>query len=759
MKRIFTIQLLLCWALFQSQLFSQTNFSEFVPGAASKALGGSAIAFPGDASVVMWNPAALTMMLSDQVLLNVNDRSQIDFLGFTRFFPPKIGIGVNILPHSVYFPNATVASLGMGYRLHSDFSVGGNFNISKSDTGSVGSSFSVGIFYRPSPRFQFQKQQQSWFWQFLHSSQIKDRVSFGLVFYNIPLAGKEKNHELRLGAAVRPFSYNYYFHLAWHIRNGGSNFFLGASTQLLKNVDLLVGMKDFNAKETTVGLSVRLFGTRLDFSYNDKNRMMNVSLGVIFGADEKTQAQQYRLLGTKLVKENDLFEGLKAYQKALVYDPVDETINLVVSVLQEKVNRQKKTIDSLFAIGQKFEEKGWYATAFQAYRQALNINPRHKKTLHHLKSLAPRLSNYLEDIFSKGVSLYEKNNINQAETMFSKILAVNANHAGAAKYMAKIDSIKTYTFSEYYYRGLGYYNQKRYKRAIEEFTRALALNPADKEAQRYKKSAQDRLQENKQRISKLLRDAKKFERQNLFVKANNRYRRILELDENNSYAREKVSYLHRYISAVVESKYQKARQLFNKGNWQGAIDAFTEILSIDPSHRGARNHLRRARNELNSALGKRYQQAKQYFNQKNYEKALEECNYILSVDANHAAAQTLQSQAYASISRQNLHEKGKQAFTKGDFLTARKIYREILAKEPNDKVAADYLKKCETKLKDRVEQLFNEGMVSYSEGDYHSAIQVWNKILAIDPNHKSTKEYIKKATERLDALNRIKEKD
>ncbi|OQX83771.1 hypothetical protein B6D60_10085 [candidate division KSB1 bacterium 4484_87] len=642
--------------------------------------------------------------------------------------------------------------------MQSDFSVGGNFNIFKPDTSATGASFSVGLFYRSSPKYRFQEQPQSSFWKFWHSADIKDRLSIGLVFCNIPLSGKDKNQELRLGAAVKPFKHDYFFHLAWHIRNGGSDFFFGASTKLVKNVDLLVGMKNFVAKEANLGLSVRFRGMRMDCSYNDRKQMVNLSVGIIFSPDEKVQAQQYRMLGTQLVKENDLFEGLKAYQKALAYDPADETINLVVTVLQEKVNRKKKTIDSLFAIGQKFEEKGWYVTAFKAYRQVLNINPRHKKTLRHLKSMAPKLSNYLEDTFAKGVAFYEKNDIRQAETMFSKILAVNTNHAGAGKYMAKIDSIKTYTFSEYYYRGLGYYNQKRYKRAIEEFTKALALNPNDQDALRYKKLAEDRQRQNKKRISRLLREAEKYEKQNLFVKANNRYRQVLELDENNSYARKKLTYLRRYISSVVESKYQKARGLFKKGNWRAAIDGFSEVLSIDPSHQRARSYLRRARKELYSNLDQHYRQAKKYFNQKNYEKALEECNYILSVDAGYAAAQTLQSQAYASISRQNLHEKGKKAFAKGDFLTARKIYREILAKDPNDKVAADYLRQCDTKLNDRVEQLFNEGMVSYSEGDYNSAIQVWNKILSIDPDHKSTKEYIKKATERLDALSRIKEK-
>ncbi len=758
MKKCFSILILIQTIFLTHVLFSQSSLSEIVPTAGVKAIGGSGVALPNDPSITMWNPAALAMTMKDLVFLNVNNRSEIDFLGFTKFFPPKIGIGVNVFPHSIYFPDNSVAMIGMGYRLDSGFSLGGNFSVMKSDSGATGSSISFGLFFRPSPQYKFIKQKKSSFWQFIRSAKLKDRISLGLVFHNIPLSGSDKQHQLRVGAAIRPFGYDYTFNVAWHLKNGGSNFYLGSSIKIFNNLNLLIGTKDFKSKQTVVGISARLFDMRFDVSYNDNQRTINFSTGIIFSPPEKVQAQRYRMLGIKLVKENDLFGGLKAYKKALAYDPSDETINLVVSVLQEKVDQKKNAIDSLVALGEKFEEKGWYVTALQSYRKVLNINPRHKKTLKHLKSLAPKLSSYLDQLFTKGVDYYEKNDINQAEATFSKILEVNTSHPGAAKYMAKIDSIKAYTFSEYYYRGLGYYNQKRYKRSIEEFTKALALNPDDEDARRYKKLAEDHLQQNTKRIKQLIREAQRYERNNQFVKANNRYRQVLELDENNKLAREKVDYLRRYISAVVESKYQKARQLYNKKNWQAAINAFTEILSIDPSHRKARNYLSRARKQLNSLLDKHYQQAKQYFEQKNYEKALEECNYILSVDGNHAEAQTLQSQAYASISIQNLHEKGKQAFGKGDFLTARKIYREILAKQPQDKIAANYLKQCETRLKDRIEQLFNEGMVSYSEGDYHSAIQVWNKILSIDPNHKSTKEYIKKASERLDALNRIKEK-
>ena len=698
--------LLIVYPILLSSAFAQAELSSIYPTSASKCLTGATIIESNDPAIAFLNPASLAMFVDDQVIVNFNHRSQVDFLGFTRFFAPQWGLGINLLPHSDVMRDKSTAILGLGYRVNKDLSVGGSCSLVKVDSGATKSSFSFGLFFRPSPRYRFEKESAPSFLQKEFFRSLTNRVSAAIIFYNLPFSGRGKYHQLRLGVTWKPFRYDFSLSVAWHLRNGGTDLFWGSSLHIFKQINLLLGLENFDLNNAKVGLTSRVHDARLDVSYDFKDQSINFSLGLFFVADKKTQAQLYRTLGTKLVKENDIFGGLRAYKKALAYEPDDETVNLVVSALEEKVSEKKKTIDSLMAMGEKFE----------------------------------------------------KNDINQAESMFSKILEVNANHPGASRYMAKIDSIKSYTFSEYYYRGLGYYNQGRYDRAVKEFSKALALDPSDEETRRYKKLAERKLAENKRKINTLLAEARRFEKKNQFLPAYNRYRRVLSLDENNQIAHQKVNYLRRYISNVVESKYQKGRQLYNKQKWQAAIKAFSDVLAIDPNHRGAKSYLRKSKKELAKMLDDRYSKAKDYFDQKKYEKALEECNRILSINPNHEKAQLLQSRAYSRISIQKLHAKGDKAFAQGDYLTARKIYQEILSQLPDDKLAKNRLAQCQSRLKDRVEQLFNEGMVSYSEGDYSSALQIWNKILAIDPNDNRTKEYIKKATERLEALNRIKKK-
>jgi len=674
MRKILGTLLILLATSYSIFCSEQQHFSDLIPNARSIGIGGSAVALSMGPSSCYWNPASIAFLMTDKILINLDEASNLNYTGFVKYFPPNVGMGINIFQGKYPGSGASLSTIALGYRLNSAVSLGGNLNLYKRENGELFSSLGVGIFLRAFPAYHQEGQIKNPIWKWLRSRKMKDKFSFGFTFHNIPLKNGEQNQELRIGTAVQPVFWGPLLHFAYHLNNEDDHFYLGGQINLFSDTDLLFGLKDFDKNNITLGIGTKWKDFTFDLSYLPDVGSFNFSMGFIFCEDEKFLAQRYRNLGSQKVRKNDFLGGLKEYRKALAFDPEDEKLSLLISVLEKKVEERKKKVDSLFTMGQNFERKGWYVNAFLSYKQILMIDKNSKRTKKQLKSMSSKLNKYLEELYAKGVVNFQNNDINQAEIFFRKILSVTDSHKGANLYISKIDSIKSYTFSEYYYRGLGYYNQKKYKRALEELTKALALNPNDKDAKRYKELAENAIDRNQRKIKQLLKEAEKYERQNLFVKANSRYRRILQLDEQNQYARDKVAYLKRYIAAVVESKFQKAKQLYKRKEYQSAIAAFTEILSIDPGHSQSKSYLNKARAGLKKILDQHYQQALTYFDQKQYEKALEECNYILSIDNNYAAAQALQSRAYANISLKNLHEKGAQFFQKGDFLSARKIY-------------------------------------------------------------------------------------
>jgi|GEM_PF-1915002 len=756
MRRRFLTILLWGLIIFPTPFKASERYHDSASTARSIGLGGSVIAFPADPSASYWNPAAIAFLTADQILINVNRVSKLNYTGFTKYFPPSFGMGVSLLqpPGQTNMNHATIA---MGYRYNSMIAFGSNLNLGKTDAGKTVSSFGFGFFFRTFPEYNPAIEVNNPVWRWLRSSEMKNKFTFGLVFQQIPVLNSKNEQQLAAGFSVKPWRIGPVIHFAYHLYRIDDSFHLGSHFNLYKNIELIAGLQDFDIRLAAAGMGVVFQDFCFDFSYSFHIQSFNFSLRLKLSQSDKEAAKRYRGKGVKQVRNNDFFGALKQYQKALAYDPEDESLNLLVAVLKERVDVRKYKIDSLFAVGKKMEDNRWYIDAFHAYRNALEFDPKNKNALKNIKKLKPHLDQYVNELFGRSKIAFENNNFAQAETILKKILSVNKLHQGANLYVSKIDSIRSSSFSEYFYRGVGYYNQKNYKRALQELNKALAVKPSDTEALRYKNLTLESIEFTKNEIERLTREAERLERGDNFVKANNRYRQILELEPDNRYAKEKLAYLKSYISKVVQSKFFKANHFFDQKEYQKAIGAFREILSIDPTHRASKDYLNRAQQLLTEQLDQRYQQALTYFEQKEYENSLEEINYILSVDNKYSLALSLQAQLMSNISLKNLASQGEKYFQKGDYINAQKIFSQILAKNPENKTALTYLRDSENKIKKRIEELFNEGMINYSEGDYNAAIQVWNRILKLDPYNSSTLEYIQKATERLRALDSIKE--
>ncbi len=750
--------LILCQLFVLLVIAGGANAQLNAPNTRSIGLGGSAVAMPEDPSVVFWNPAALSFFTRDQVIVNLNQQSELNYIGFTKYLPARFGFGVNVFryPPVNQSQSSDYVTIGGGYRLNSALGIGSSINLGKKNNGKFISSFGLGLFLKSYPNYRLISVSKNPLWNWFRSQNMKDKLNIGIMVHNIPLVNMQGNHEFRFATMVKPLNNGPLFHFAYHISHDNESFHLGSQMSINQNNDIYFGFKDFDIKHMAIGFNtvVNVFSFELGFLPQSNKYFFSFSL--LFNQKDEVISERYKHSGHQKIKSNDFNGGLSEYRKALAYDPDNEKINLLVSVLEDRVQEKEDKIDSLYNVAKDYLDKGWYVNAYHNYKKMLELDKSSKKAAKQLKKIRPELNRKLEQLYREGVKEYNDSDYTEAEKTFKRILSVNHSHEGANFYATKIDSIKSLTFSEYFYRGIGYYNQKNYKRAREELEKALALNPNHEEAKQFKEKAINAAAQRKERIQSLLRAAQQYEQNDQFVKANNRYRQVLELDSRNDFARKKVQYLKNYISAVVDSKFQKGKYLFNKKEYESAISVFSEIIAINPNHSASQRYLREARNEINKLQNEHYERALTLFKQKNYESALEECNKALAHGSAHLAAENLQKQILSNISIENLQKKGIEDFEKGDYLKAREAFGQILVKEPDHKIAGDYLKKSENRLKTRVEELFNQGMVNYSEGDYNAAIAIWDRILQIDPSHQKTLEYIQKASERLKALESIR---
>jgi len=753
-KKLFKSSLFLTCFVF-SHSSAQTVFSDYLPNARSVGLGGSAVALASDPSAGYWNPAGLAFLTQNRIMVNLNDVSQFDLVGFTKFFPPKIGLGINVLRSRWSDSKFDLTSIAVGYRIDSAFSVGSNINMGRREDGAFFSSFGLGIFIKSFPDYRNDSPFSNPVWNWFRSKTMKDKLSAGVTFHNFPIQNLKYTQQLRAAIALKFAYYAPLLHLGYHLSAKNSSLHFGSQIEILKNISLYLGIQDFDANKFAIGSLTNFGPFYFELSCIPETKQYYFSFSLSFSENVKYLAQKYKNIGALYVKKDYLKCGLLEYEKASAYNPEDGKLNFLISVLEKKIKTRQRKIDSLIIEAKKFEKQGIYASAFQIYKFIIEVDPHNSPIRKHLKSLSPELNKYIHEQYALGKALFRNKNTTKSKQAFKRILTIKKTHAGAKKYVARIDSINSFNLNQFYLRGIGYYKQRNYLRAHQEITKALRLDPSHKKALEYKKLLDNVLENKQKRIKRLLVEAERYEQKKLYIKANNRYRQVLNLDKRNRKAIEKVKYYKKYIVSVVRSKFQKAKHLYNTKDFLAASGAFREILSIDPTHGASKTYLRRSQQGLNTTIEDHYNLAQNYFSQERWNEASDECAIILSLNNKHNGAKTLQEKIAQHISLKQLNEKAEQYFLTQDYLRAYETFSQVIKRDPENKTAKEYKQICETEIQTRIEELFNQGMVSYSEGDYREAIKQWNKVLQLDTSHKSTLEYIQKANERIEVLSDI----
>lgn len=736
-------------------IIAQPDFSHFLPSAQSIGMGGSAVALSHDPSAGYWNPATISFLTTNRVLINVNSQSYLNYIGLTKFFPPSLGVGINLLRSQVDENHYDMATFSLSYRFFSFLSLGSNFNLSKTMDDEVYSSFGVGFFFKSMPDYRITSAPSNTLWNWLRSKKMYDKFNFGIALHNYALMDRSEQHELRIGASVKPTNLGPLIHFAYHRTPDDYSLHLGTAAHLSRHSDLFFGISDLDINNFIVGSAIEVGAFEFDVSYDLKHSKIHFSLLLRLSEGKNASFRKYRDSGNQQIKNNDFKNAFKSYLKAFVFEPQNEEISYLISVLQKESDQTKHYTDSLFAVGQGFEKRGWYITAFTTYQRILESDPTNRKALRSLKGLNSKLEPYLNQLFRRGVAYFEEPNLDRAGLLFNHILLVNKNHEGAKVYLAKIDSINSNAADEYFYRGLGYFQQKNLSRAKQEFKEALTYNPDHAQAKEYLERTESEIETTNQLIERYMREAKSYEQSKQFVKATLSYRKILDIDKTHQYAKDRLTYLNNHISSEIDEKFRSAKLRYDQMDYSGAITLFQDILTIDPNHAASKRYLRRANQKLLDLAQQHYERAQNFFNQRKWDIVLQECILTLEMNPDHSAAKELKQMALSNISLDKLIDKGMGFYRRGDYLNARSTFRQVLQKEPSNSTAQSYLMRIENELNMRIEELFNMGLEKYAEGDYADAINEWNKILAIDPAHESAKRYIQNAQERIDALKQI----
>ena len=366
-------------------------------------------------------------------------------------------------------------------------------------------------------------------------------------------------------------------------------------------------------------------------------------------------------------RTNDINKAIDFYKKALI--------------AKESAKAYIKVGDGLLALKD-------VAGAIEHYRKAIKLEPTSQDALsanlrgwNEAVRLAPLVA---ENHIGLASALQLKKDFVNAEEEYNQALKLDPDNAIATNGLKLLSEDKLQTQStQYSVLALKLHSEGKYEQAIEQYVKALEINPKDSKLHYNIGTA--------------------FQAKGDLEHAEKAYNKSLELEPQNDKAKQALELLTKQVTQKkVQELSNRAIELQNSSNYQEAITTYLAALSIDPHDPSIYYNLGtayQASNDLNNA-------------QVNYKKALD-------------------------IDKNNLTYQNALKLVKAD-LANPLIQSAVTKQSANDLAGAisDYNKALEL-IPDDPQTYFNLGTAYQANNQADQAIQVYSKAAQLDSKGQS----------------------
>lgn len=187
----------------------------------------------------------------------------------------------------------------------------------------------------------------------------------------------------------------------------------------------------------------------------------------------------------------------------------------------------------------------------------------------------------------------------------------------------------------------------------------------------------------------------------------------------------------------VDALYNQAQARMSVGEYDAAIQAYEEILSIDPNHQGARFGLEKARRFANLKL--LYQNALTYIANEQWELASQELSKILEIDPSYEDAGDLAQTVRRQKTLADLFAEGEAHFEKAEWAQATHAFEGVRTldatyrtSEVRDRLYRSYIEEGKALLEERGNEItevqaaitrFSSALTLAPQGEEASALK------------------------------------
>lgn len=374
---------------------------------------------------------------------------------------------------------------------------------------------------------------------------------------------------------------------------------------------------------------------------------------------------------------NNYSDALTEYTKASSIKPTEQLPKDKITALKQLLDQQnaastldKKYLD-LITKGDELVGKQDYTGAIQKYNEALAVKPTEQlpvikaKEAEKLAEEQKKLEQdtQFEKIITAINSKISENDLKKAKEYISTAASLRPTDPRPSTLLAKVEQLEKENaeYTEFMANALKEENAKNYQQAITLYEKAKIVKPSNPEPaakiEVLRQLMTDALNAaDKEKMYAQYFEAGKSKQNNQeYELAIHNYKKALGAKPNDSKAIAKIAEVEALIAKRdVDSKSKQeseaafskiitqADEYFNNKNYQKAVETYRQALDMRPENAYAKKQLTEAeklnKQESVSLANQQYQKildvADGHFKDKNYEKALEYYNRALSIKSN-----------------------------------------------------------------------------------------------------------------------------
>jgi tetratricopeptide (TPR) repeat protein len=319
-------------------------------------------------------------------------------------------------------------------------------------------------------------------------------------------------------------------------------------------------------------------------------------------------------------------------------------------------------------------------------------------------------------------------------------------------------------------RGERLYRQGDLRGAIEEWGRIAPESGSWEDAQGRLTEVRGELDQRLVRYEKL---AAFSEDQGRLAEAILYYRLALKLDPERPEFLDRVQSLARVLDGALRGERRALEAALSERQFADVRTHAVRLERLDPFDPGVQVAVRRARTEVDFEVTRSLEAGKHYYAHGNRTSARRSFDQVLAIDpANETALGYLayigRFDAMASgttpppldVSREDVlaeghYRSGRAAERADEPFRALAEYEAALRVNPDHASTLRARDALRDRLRGRVEEMYETGKRYFQEEDLQNALQVWRRVLMIDPEHARTRENVARAERMLSRLEEI----